>query len=104
MFGRSRPLGRAAARAEASATAVKGVERPSGRGRRLAVALGGSLLVAGCFAWLLRRGTLPILPAKDILARVPWWVAPAYGAIWLVVLLLRSIRWYWLLRPLHPVT
>lgn len=78
-------------------------DRSDGRARRLAIALGASLVVGGCFVWLLRRGTLPIVPSTEILAAVPWWIPPLYGAIWLVVLLLRAMRWYWLLRPVHPV-
>jgi len=74
-----------------------------GLGRRPILAIVGSFLVAGCFVWLMRAGTLPVVPAAEHLARVPWWIPPAYGAVWLVVLLLRAVRWYWLLLPLHPV-
>lgn len=76
---------------------------PTRAPRRWAAAIVGSLLVAGGFAWLLRAGTLPVLPAAEHLARVRWWVPPAYAALLVVVLLVRAVRWYWLLLPLQPV-
>jgi hypothetical protein len=63
-----------------------------------------SLVVGGGFAWLLSAGALPVVPDKASFAAVPKWVIAAYCALWLVVISLRAVRWYWLLRPLAPVT
>lgn len=64
----------------------------------------GSVVLAACFVWLMRAGTLPMVPAAEHLARVPWWIPLAYGGSWLLTLVLRAVRWYWLLRPLEPVS
>lgn len=63
----------------------------------------GSVLLAALCVWLLRAGALPIVPDKASLAKVRWSGVVAYAAVWLVVLLLRSIRWRWLLEPIEPV-
>jgi hypothetical protein len=72
--------------------------------RRRAAAVVGSILIVGGFAWLMRAGALPVVPSRASFAAMAWWTVPAYCAIWLVVLLLRAMRWYWLLQPIHPVS
>src|SRR5512132_4405398 len=76
----------------------------SARRRRRAGAVVGSVLVAGGFAWLMHAGALPVVPSSESFAAMAWWTVPAYCAIWLLVLLLRATRWYWLLQPIHPVS
>lgn len=71
--------------------------------RRRILALVGSLAVAGGFAWLMHKGALPVVPSKESFAAIGWWVYPGYALLWLVVLLLRAVRWYWLLAPVHQV-
>ncbi len=63
----------------------------------LSVAIGASLF------WLLEAGALPVVPNAAAFERVRWWTLPAYAGIWLVVIVLRCGRWFWLLRPIHPV-
>lgn len=72
--------------------------------RRRAAAIVGSILVGGGFAWLMHAGALPVVPSRESFAAMTWWAVPAYCAIWLLVLVLRAVRWYWLLQPIHPVS
>lgn len=72
--------------------------------RRRAAAVVGSVLIVGGFAWLMHVGALPVVPARESFAAMAWWTVPTYCAIWLLVLLLRAVRWYWLLQPIHPVS
>ena len=62
-----------------------------------------SLVVAGCFVWLLNRGALPIWPAPKPLARFDWSTLCAYLGLWTVVHIIRAVRWQLLLAPLAPV-
>ena len=70
---------------------------------RKLLAILASLGVIIGFVLLMRAGTMPVVPAKEVLAKVPVWVPVTYGFVWLLVLLLRSMRWYWLLAPIHPI-
>jgi glycosyltransferase 2 family protein len=76
----------------------------SGSLRRSAPAILASIAIGLVFLWLLRAGALPVIPSAESLARVPAWVPFAYAGVWLAVLLLRAVRWYWLLLPLLPVS
>lgn len=71
------------------------------RGRRGLLA--ASLLVAAGFAWLLHAGALPVVPPPDAFAGVRWWTAPVFALIWVLVLLVRSVRWALLLAPIQRV-
>lgn len=70
--------------------------------RRFLVLLASLGVIVG-FVLLMRAGTLPVIPEAHLLAKVPFWVPLIYGLIWALVLVLRAVRWYWLLLPLHPV-
>ncbi len=87
----------------AEALSPRPLDRSALRRRRVG-AIVGSILVAGGFAWLMRAGALPVVPSRASFAAMAWWTVPAYGAIWLLVLVLRAMRWYWLLQPIHPVS
>lgn len=54
--------------------------------------------------WLLRAGALPLFPGPEAFAGVKWWTVWAYTAIWIAVHLVRSLRWHWLLAPIHRVS
>lgn len=60
-----------------------------------------SVAVTFAFAWVLSAGALPVVPSR--LEGVRWWTVVAYALIWSAVLVIRSVRWHWLLRPIHPV-
>lgn len=60
-----------------------------------------SLLVAGCFVWILQRGGLPVVPGAAVLARVAIWAIPAYLVLYALATVLRTYRWVYLLRPLN---
>jgi hypothetical protein len=61
-----------------------------------------SLVIAVGFLWLLMRGGLPVLPSTQTLQRLPWWALGMHIALMLVVTLLRSYRWIFLIRPVAP--
>lgn len=67
--------------------------------REHALALTGSLLFAGGFAWLLNAGALPIVPPAHAWGAVQTWVIPAYCLLFIVVHLLRCCRWILLVPP-----
>jgi glycosyltransferase 2 family protein len=71
--------------------------------RRHRAALAASIAVAAGFAWLLHRGALPLVPAREAFAGIRPWTVVAYGALYLTALYVRSHRWTWLLEPVHPV-
>lgn len=79
--------------------------RAASRGwlRRHGATLALSLVIGVSLFWLLEAGALPVVPGAAAFDRVRWWTLPVYAGIWLVVLVLRCGRWFWLLRPIHPV-
>lgn len=80
-------------------------KRTPGRGflRDHWIALVASLLVAGGLFWLLRQGALPVLPNSEAQRRLHPGAVVVYALIVLVVLLVRAVRWHWLLAPVHAV-
>jgi uncharacterized membrane protein YbhN (UPF0104 family) len=62
-----------------------------------------SLLVAAGFGYLLHKGALPVVPRAAAFDGIAWWTVASYAVIWVAVLLLRSYRWKWLLRPISEV-
>lgn len=71
--------------------------------RRHAKAVLGSIVVAGGFAWLMHVGALPVVPSRGAFEGTRWWAVGVYVALFSVVLVVRSIRWYWLLAALERV-
>lgn len=74
----------------------------AGLGRQVGIGVSAALVVLG-FAWLLARGALPVVPRAELLQRMSLMVWVGYAAIWLGVMVLRSVRWSFLLAPLAPV-
>ena len=71
--------------------------------RRHGLALAASLAVALGFAWLLKKGALPVLPhGEDFAGIVPWTIV-VYALLHLAALYVRVHRWSWLLAPIAPV-
>ncbi len=62
-----------------------------------------SLVPAGLFVWILRSGSLPIVPSNEELARIAPGTIPLYIAVWCVMYFVRLSRWYWLLAPVQRV-
>jgi len=62
-----------------------------------------SLLPAAGFVWVLRSGSLPIVPSQAELARVVPGTIPLYIGVWCVMYAIRLSRWYWLLAPVQRV-
>ncbi len=63
----------------------------------------GSLVVAGLFVWLMRRGGVPLLPAAREFQHVRWWTVAVYLASLVGVHWFRAWRWDYLLRPVAKV-
>lgn len=58
-----------------------------------------SLILAGGFVWMFRKGGLPLVPSAEALAGLSYpWMAAAI-AVYFAVVFLRTYRWYYLLRP-----
>lgn len=71
--------------------------------RRYVLPAALSLLVAGGSAWALYQGALPVLPSAQAFSAVRWWTVPVYFLLYQLTLLLRAVRWHWLLLPIQPV-
>jgi uncharacterized protein (TIRG00374 family) len=59
-------------------------------------------LIAAGFFWVLRRGGLPMLPARAAFNATAWWGVAGYVGLSCVAAFLRTYRWIYLLRPLRP--
>lgn len=77
---------------------------PVDRTRKLPLYFAGSLLVAGLFLWLMKRGGLPLVPTREAFSHVRWWTIPVYLASLVVVNWFRAWRWDYLLRPVAKVS
>ncbi|MBL8600730.1 MAG: flippase-like domain-containing protein [Myxococcales bacterium] len=64
----------------------------------------GSLLLAGAFAWVMRRGGIAVVPEASAFAHVRWWTVPVYLLSLVVVHWFRAWRWDYLLRPVARVS
>ena len=53
---------------------------------------------------VLWRGGFPVLPPHEALAQVSSWVIAGYVVNWTCILLIRSVRWRFLLVPISPIT
>ncbi len=73
------------------------------RARRLPIYFVGSLMVAGLFVWLMRRGGVPLVPSTAAFAHVRWWTVAVYVASLVCVHWFRAWRWDYLLRPVATV-
>jgi uncharacterized membrane protein YbhN (UPF0104 family) len=62
-----------------------------------------SLLPAAALVWIMRSGSLPIVPRHEELARVAAWTLPVYFMVWAVSYLLRLVRWWFLLSAVEVV-
>lgn len=62
-----------------------------------------SLIPATAIVWLMRSGSLPIVPSREELASVAVWTVPLYVFTWGAAYFARLSRWYFLLRPVQEV-
>lgn len=79
---------------------------PPSRGitlRRFLPRLGASVVVAGLFWYLMRRGGVPVVPPASAFASVRWWTLGVYFLSLFVVQWFRAYRWDYLLRPIARV-
>ncbi|RYE94429.1 MAG: flippase-like domain-containing protein [Myxococcales bacterium] len=68
--------------------------------RRIGTRLVASLVLAGGFFWMFRRGGLPLVPPASSFEAVSWPMLGAAFALLMVVSFLRTYRWFYLLRPM----
>lgn len=76
---------------------------PRSSGASIASKLAISLLPAALFVWVLKSGSLPILPPRQDFARIIPASIPLYIVVWTAMYVLRLSRWYWLLAPVERV-
>lgn len=69
--------------------------------RRRWPALVVSVALGACFVWLLEAGALPVIPSAEVRGAVRWWAVPAYTALYALLLLVRAVRFHWLVAPLY---
>jgi hypothetical protein len=62
-----------------------------------------SLLPALAFVWVLKSGGLPLLPAREDLARVDVGGLVLFVFVWFAHYFVRTARWYLLLAPIQRV-
>lgn len=63
----------------------------------------GSVVLIFLFAAILWRGGFPVVPDRVALSRVSPSVIVGYAVSWLGVLVVRSVRWRYLLAPIAPI-
>jgi uncharacterized protein (TIRG00374 family) len=61
-----------------------------------------SLVIAGGFVWLFRRGGLPLIPARSAFEKFQFWTLLPYVALISAGIWFRVQRWVYLLRPIAP--
>ncbi len=62
-----------------------------------------SVALLGVFVWILHAGALPIVPAREALARANRGAVIAYFLWFFVIQASRGVRWSWLLKPFSPL-
>ncbi|HTQ05402.1 MAG TPA: lysylphosphatidylglycerol synthase transmembrane domain-containing protein [Polyangiaceae bacterium] len=62
-----------------------------------------SLVATAALVWIMKSGSLPIVPPSKEFARVAGWTLPAYFGVWAVAYFVRLARWYLLLAPVEEV-
>ena len=62
------------------------------------------MLLVALFGLILWRGGFPVIPPSASLAKVSPTIVVGYAAGWVCVLLVRSIRWRYLLAPIAPIS
>lgn len=70
--------------------------------RRHGVKTAFSIAIALAFAWVLKRGGLPLLPPRAAFSQVRWGLYALHVGILVVLHVFRAIRWRHLLHPLAP--
>lgn len=70
--------------------------------RRHSAKLLASLIIAGGFVWMFRRGGIPLVPGADVMSHAGALAWPSAAVSMLVASYLRTYRWIYLLRPIAP--
>jgi hypothetical protein len=78
-------------------------QSPSGFGKKHVKALLGSLVIVGIFVWVMRRGSLPMIPPASALAKIDGLLVFCFVLGMLSHLLLRFARVYYLTAPIAHV-
>lgn len=72
--------------------------------RDFLIKLFASLLLAGCFVWVLQRGGLPLLPGDTAKTYMVWAYLPLQLLVLTALVALRTFRWRHLLAPIGHVS
>ena len=72
--------------------------------RKIAPKLLISLMLGALFAWLARRGGVPLIPSTESFNNLKWWAVPAYTGSLLVTHFFRASRWRFLIAPVKSVS
>ena len=91
-------------RAPLAPPAPEGAAAPVTSGRRLFWQLALGLVIAGFFVWVMRTGSMPLIPPARSFADMRWWTVPAYFVGWSLVHVIRAGRWQLLLSPIAAVS
>src|SRR3954462_14218437 len=70
--------------------------------RAQAPRLVASLVIAGGFIWLFRRGGLPLIPPRSSFDHLEPWAIPVYAPLIGAAVWFRVHRWVYLLHPIAP--
>lgn len=106
-FGPMKPPGQAPDQAPESpqaGTELEGSEivaAPRSVLRRRWPALAASVLIGVGFVGLLEMGALPVVPDAEVRGGVRWWAVPVYTGLYALLLLVRAVRFHWLVAPIH---
>jgi uncharacterized protein (TIRG00374 family) len=76
--------------------------KPTSFLRRHGVKTVFSIVIALAFAWVLRRGGLPLIPSAASFAKVRWDLFALHVAMLVVLHTVRAVRWRHLLHPIAP--
>jgi glycosyltransferase 2 family protein len=71
--------------------------------RTLAPKLLISLVLGALFAWLAKRGGVPLIPSASSFRNVQWWAVPFYMGSLTITHFFRASRWRFLIAPVKSV-
>jgi len=72
--------------------------------RKIAPKLLISLVLGALFAWLAKRGGVPLIPSSESFSSLRWWAVPVYTISLLVTHFFRASRWRFLIAPVKRVS
>lgn len=62
-----------------------------------------SIAIGALFAWLAKRGGVPLWPPRQAFSHVTWWAVPGYLGMVSLTHLVRATRWRFLIEPIRKL-